>query len=72
MDVCLKGVLEEVGSIVVVLRLWRVFKIIEEFSAEAEEQMDALTERIENLEREKKELQKELAALKGGNGITRG
>ncbi len=26
-DVVLKGVLEEVGSIVVVLRLWRVFKV---------------------------------------------
>lgn len=26
-DVCLKGILEEVGSIVVVLRLWRVFKV---------------------------------------------
>lgn len=31
-DVCLKGVLEEAGSIVVILRLWRVFKIVEEFS----------------------------------------
>lgn len=26
-DVCLKGTLEEIGSIVVVLRLWRVFKV---------------------------------------------
>lgn len=26
-DVCLKGVVEEVGSLVVVLRLWRVFKV---------------------------------------------
>ena len=26
-DVCLKGILEEIGSIVVVLRLWRVFKV---------------------------------------------
>ncbi len=26
-DVLLKGVLEEVGSLVVVLRLWRVFKV---------------------------------------------
>ncbi|MCJ1379099.1 hypothetical protein MMC17_002199 [Xylographa soralifera] len=63
-DVCLKGVLEEIGSIVVVLRLWRVFKIIEEFSAGAEEQMDTLTERIESLEMENKELKKELNGLK--------
>ena len=34
-DVCLKDVLEEAASIVVILRLWRVFKIVEEFSAGA-------------------------------------
>ena len=69
-DVCLKGVLEEIGSIVVVLRLWRVFKIIEEFSAGAEEQMDALSEKIEHLEMENKELKKELVGLKGANSGT--
>ena len=31
----LKNVLEEAVSIIVIMRLWRVFKIIEEFSAEA-------------------------------------
>ena len=31
----LKDVLEEAASIVVILRLWRVFKIVEEFSAGA-------------------------------------
>ncbi|EMC97565.1 hypothetical protein BAUCODRAFT_50672, partial [Baudoinia panamericana UAMH 10762] len=51
-DVALKGVLEEVGSLVVVLRLWRVFKIIEELSAGAEEQMEPLLERIEDLEKQ--------------------
>ena len=61
-DVCLKGVLEEIGSIVVVLRLWRVFKIIEEFSAGAQEQMDTLTEKIEKLKMENTELKKELDA----------
>ena len=55
-DVCLKGVLEEAGSIIVVLRLWRVFKIIEEFSAGAEDQISELTERIEQLEKEKEQL----------------
>lgn len=53
---CLKGVLEEAGSIIVVLRLWRVFKIIEEFSAGAEDQISELTERIEQLEKEKEQL----------------
>ena len=67
-DVCLKGLLEEIGSIVVVLRLWRVFKIIEEFSAGAADQMDKLTERIEHLESENDELKKELASIMGPNG----
>ena len=57
---CLKGILEEVGSVVVVLRLWRVFKIIEEFSAGAEEQMDQLNEHIEQLEKENSDLRRRL------------
>jgi len=62
--------LGEVGSIVIVLRLWRVFKIIEEFSVEAEEQMDALSERIGHLEMENKELRKQLDVHKGLNSGT--
>ncbi|MCJ1425642.1 hypothetical protein MMC29_003542 [Sticta canariensis] len=62
-DVCLTGVLEEAGSIVVVLRLWRVFKIVEEFSSGAEEQMNALSGRMEQLEAENKQLQRDLVAL---------
>lgn len=39
-----------------------MFKIIEEFSAGAEEQMGALSERIERLEIENERLEKELRA----------
>jgi len=63
--VCLKGVLEEAGSIVVVLRLWRVFKIVEEFSAGASDQMDIITEKMETLENENQQLNKELMTLRG-------
>ncbi|WPH00925.1 Hypothetical protein R9X50_00375900 [Acrodontium crateriforme] len=63
-DVLLKGVLEEIGSLVVVLRLWRVFKIIEELSAGAEEQMEPLQERVEELEKENNELRHELSTLR--------
>ncbi|KAF2771231.1 hypothetical protein EJ03DRAFT_248104, partial [Teratosphaeria nubilosa] len=59
-DVLLKGVLEEIGSLVVVLRLWRVFKIIEELSAGAEEQMEPLQERLEDVEKENAELKKQI------------
>ncbi|MCJ1475317.1 hypothetical protein MMC13_003979 [Lambiella insularis] len=71
-DVCLKGVLEEIGSLVVVLRLWRVFKIIEEFSAGAADQMDALSEKIERLEMENKELKKELQSTNGAKDAVDG
>ncbi|RAL64391.1 hypothetical protein DID88_001867 [Monilinia fructigena] len=66
-DVLLHGILEEVASLVIVLRLWRFFKIIEEFSVGAQEQMDGLEERIEQLEMENRELKKELRMRKDGN-----
>jgi hypothetical protein len=64
-DVLLHGILEEVASLVVILRLWRFFKIIEEFSVGAEEQMDGLTLRIEQLEMENCDLKLELKKQKG-------
>jgi hypothetical protein len=64
-DVLLHGVLEEVASLVVILRLWRFFKIIEEFSVGAEEQMDGLVLRIEQLETENEGLKAELKKQKG-------
>ena len=63
-DACLKGVLEEAGSIVVILRLWRVIKIVEEFSAGASEQMEAMSVELEDLKAENGDLKKELRALK--------
>lgn len=64
-DVLLHGVLEEVASLVVILRLWRFFKIIEEFSVGAEEQMDGLQEKIEQLEKENADLKGELKRRRG-------
>ncbi len=66
-DVLLHGTLEEVASLVVVLRLWRFFKIIEEFSVGAEEQMDGLERRIESLERENRGLKDRLRKSKGND-----
>lgn len=62
-DACLKGVLEEVGSVVIILRFWRVFKIVEEFSAGASDRMDALNEKIEALEVENRDLRKRVTVL---------
>jgi hypothetical protein len=64
-DVVLHGILEEVASLVVILRLWRFFKIIEEFSVGAEEQMEGLNLRIEQLESENQDLKIELKKQKG-------
>lgn len=66
-DVLLHGILEEVASLVVVLRLWRFFKIIEEFSVGAQEQMEGLELRIEALESENVDLKKELRGFKGAD-----
>lgn len=64
MDVLLRGVIEEVASLVVILRLWRVVKIIEELSVGAQEQMEDLIEKVTDLQRENEELKAELEALK--------
>lgn len=61
----LHGVLEEVASLVVILRFWRFFKIVEEFSVGAEEQMAGLSERIDELEYENSKLKRELDKQKG-------
>ena len=63
----LKDVLEEAASIVVILRLWRVFKIVEEFSAGASDQMEVLGEKMEKLEAENQVLKRELKAWKDNN-----
>ncbi|OCK81457.1 hypothetical protein K432DRAFT_442360 [Lepidopterella palustris CBS 459.81] len=63
-DILLRGVIEEVASLVVILRLWRVVKIIEELSVGAQEQTEGLLERIADLEEENRDLKAELQHLK--------
>jgi len=67
-DVLLHGIVEEVASLVIILRLWRFFKIIEEFSVGAQETMDGLELRIEQLEEDNDRLRREVRGLKGGLG----
>jgi len=68
-DVGLHGVLEEVGSLVVVLRLWRVFKIIEELSAASADSMEKYEEQMEELRRENDHLKRRLRLdLEAGEG----
>lgn len=65
LDVLLRGPIEEVASLVIILRLWRVFKIIEELSVGAQEQTEHLESRIEELEKENADLRDEVRKLKG-------
>ncbi|KAK3994642.1 hypothetical protein QBC44DRAFT_322471 [Cladorrhinum sp. PSN332] len=55
-DVFVKGLVEEIVSIVIVLRLWRVVKIVQEVSVGAAERIEELEGRIVELEREYEEL----------------
>lgn len=64
-DTLLRGSLEEVASLIIVLRLWRVFKIIEELSAEAQEQIEGVQVRLEAAEEENARLRSEVIRLKG-------
>ncbi|KAI0015177.1 hypothetical protein F4780DRAFT_784416 [Xylariomycetidae sp. FL0641] len=49
-DVLERGVAVEIASLIVILRLWRFVKIMEEFSVEASEEMEELRKRVEELE----------------------
>lgn len=60
----MRGPVEEAGSLVVVGRLWRVFKIIEEFSSGAEDEIAELQSRLDELQREKENVVKENEQLR--------
>jgi hypothetical protein len=69
-DVLLHGILEEAASLVVILRLWRVFKIMEELSVGASEQTESLEHRIRELEDENGLIRKEIERLKSPSSTT--
>lgn len=54
--------MEEAASLIVILRLWRVFKIFEELSVGAQEQMQTMTEKVQRLETEILELKRKQLA----------
>ena len=63
-DVLLHGIIGEAASLIVIMRLWRVFKIIEELSVGAEEQTEDLHRKIDELENDNRLLRKENAHLR--------
>ncbi|KAJ5368725.1 uncharacterized protein N7496_008485 [Penicillium cataractarum] len=66
-QVSLRGVEEELGSLVIVLRLWRVFQIIEELKSASEDTMEQYEEEIERLRQENASLRQRLNLTQGGN-----
>lgn len=70
-DSLTRGVVEEVASLVIILRLWRFVKIIEEMSVGASEKMEDIEMKAEQLEKENAELKRELRRFKStGEGET--
>lgn len=59
-DVTAQGLAESIGSLVVVLRLWRLAKISEEIMLGATERMEMLEQHLYDMENENKELRLQL------------
>jgi len=55
-DVLTRGPVEEAGSLIIILRLFRVFKIVEESGTVASEELEGYEEKIRQLEKENEEL----------------
>jgi voltage-gated hydrogen channel 1 len=64
LDVLAHGLAEEIGSLVIVLRLWRFVKIVEEMSVGASERMEDIEGRMGVLEKQNSELKERLQAMK--------
>lgn len=59
-DVTAQGLTESIGSLVVILRLWRLAKISEEIMIGATERMEMLEQHLEDLDHENKQLRRQL------------
>lgn len=67
-DVVLHGVNSEVASLVVLLRLWRFVKIIEEISDTQEDRIEAFEEKLKKLKEENGRMVRELESWRKGHG----
>ncbi|KAI0394117.1 hypothetical protein F5Y17DRAFT_429491 [Xylariaceae sp. FL0594] len=56
-DLLEHGVAEDIASLIVVLRLWRFIKVVQEISVEQSEQTEALYRRIAELEKQVEDLE---------------
>ncbi|KAK3665652.1 hypothetical protein LTR22_003592 [Elasticomyces elasticus] len=63
LDVLLKGIVDDISSLVIVLRLWKVVKIIGEMSAATQARLELLEEKVIELENENEKLRGEIDIL---------
>ena len=68
-DLLTHGILEEIASLVIVLRLWRFVKIVEELSVGASERMEEIEQQVELLEKENAELKVEIRRFRLGGDV---
>ena len=65
-DVITHGIVEEIGSMIIILRLWRFVKIVEELGLGASERMEEVEARVADLERQNLELKSEIETMRDG------
>ena len=63
-DVLTHGIVEEIASLVIILRLWRLVKIIEELSVGAAEGMEEIEAKVVQLELENTDLKTQIERMK--------
>lgn len=63
--VTLRGITEQAASLIIILRLFRVAKIIDELGVAADEQIKQVETRLVQLENENRELRQEVEYLRG-------
>ncbi|KAB5539380.1 hypothetical protein GE09DRAFT_1138652 [Coniochaeta sp. 2T2.1] len=68
-DLLSQDIVDQIASLVIVLRLWRFVKIVEELGVGASETMEDTQARLVEVEKENEELRSELRALRGGQEV---
>ena len=66
-----RGILEEIASIVIILRLWRFVKIVEELSLGASERLEEFEAKVADLERDNSDLKTQIETMRNGQQTRR-
>jgi hypothetical protein len=64
-DVVTHGTLEEIGSLIIILRLWRFVKVVDELGVSAEERTEEFENKLMALERENESLRARIEGMRG-------